>query len=170
MCNETQYGYPAYFRMRDPYNYRLYYTCRWILSSVVDNLCVSSVVGCREALFHFALIFDRYRCDGETGHISACFKGCTRLKKPYFPSGEIHQMRSRNPTPDVWKMPFLALYHHVNLPYKHWALRNKLRWNFHRISNISIHENAFEIVVYERAIICLGLNVPRANNEKAKMR
>ena len=34
-----------------------------------------------------------------------------------------------------------------------WTLRNKLQWNFNRNSNIFIHENAFENVVWEMTAI-----------------
>ena len=39
------------------------------------------------------------------------------------------------------------------------TLRNKLQWHFNLNSNIFIQHNAFEDVVCEMAIICLGLNV-----------
>ena len=49
-----------------------------------------------------------------------------------------------------------------------WALRNKLRWNFDRISNISIHENAFESVVCEMAVILSRPQFVKSEQRKDK--
>ena len=55
----------------------------------------------------------------------------------------------------LWLVAWMAPSHYLNHCWNivNWTLRNKLRWNFNRNSNIFIQENAFENVVCEMVAI-----------------